>query len=602
MFRKKRATDDKEVAKVRAWFRKSVTYAGEPYEIDMEQAAAVACDALNTIVVARAGSGKTRTIVAKIVYLIAQAKIEPSEMIAFVFNKNAADEINARLSAMAVDGVSVINNKKIKIATTFHAFARKIVYDVYDRWRECRDILADEKDLYILRIVKMMVMEPKWSEKIVDFLDVKKRVRRELAGERGKVVTYEQCLKESDIIRMAKKMEQFVDRAQQKFLGREETLPMIIDEYKKNNPVGRKESIFLEIGAECHKRYHWYLLNSHSGLRGLAGYGTDFNLIVSWASRLLERKEEKTVDLLGGKKYILIDEYQDFSQLFLTAIEAIRGIADTAKLFVVGDDWQAINRFAGSDVEYFKNFETYFGEETRRYEIATNYRCDYMIVEASRKFMKRAMEEKGRFRAKSKEAGKVVIVDPRFTLTDYVEMRGRWLGIKDELYVRTIKPLARRKPSVYTVKYFKTIVNIIKENRRARDILILHRNNDLYLEDISLVQLSHGLKKLLEKNKIMRETEYDEKVKVMTMHKSKGLEAEVVIILEADDGVIPREHSDAGIFGLFGESSKMAMDDQKRLFYVAITRAKKRLYIIHDDSTGTGFVGYLGKGIEKWEE
>ena len=46
----------------------------------------------------------------------------------------------------------------------------------------------------------------------------------------------------------------------------------------------------------------------------------------------------------------------------------------------------------------------------------------------------------------------------------------------------------------------------------------------------------------------------------------------------------------------------MAADDQKRLFYVAMTRAKKRLYIIHDEATGEGFVKYLGRMADKWEK
>ena len=89
----------------------------------------------------------------------------------------------------------------------------------------------------------------------------------------------------------------------------------------------------------------------------------------------------------------------------------------------------------------------------------------------------------------------------------------------------------------------------------------------------------------------------------MTMHKSKGLEAEVVIILEVDAGVIPKTHPDTKLYGVFGETEDDVLDDQKRLFYVAMTRAKKRLYIIHDETNGgdDGFVKYLGKNISKRE-
>ena len=66
-----------EITKLQNWFKKSVTYEEEPYTIDYEQALAVADHSLNTIVVARAGSGKTRTLVAKIIYLVARLKAKP---------------------------------------------------------------------------------------------------------------------------------------------------------------------------------------------------------------------------------------------------------------------------------------------------------------------------------------------------------------------------------------------------------------------------------------------------------------------------------------------------------------------------------------------
>lgn len=72
-----------------------------------------------------------------------------------------------------------------------------------------------------------------------------------------------------------------------------------------------------------------------------------------------------------------------------------------------------------------------------------------------------------------------------------------------------------------------------------------------------------------------------------------------MVILEADEGVIPKTHPDTILYGLFGETEEVALDDQKRLFYVAMTRAKKRLYIMSEDG---GFVKYLGRRMERWGE
>ena len=303
------------------------------------------------------------------------------------------------------------------------------------------------------------------------------------------------------------------------------------------------------------------------GLSGYEEYGTDFNLLVSWASKLIVGGRDGVQEWLAGKKYILIDEYQDFSQLFLAVVLAVRQVVPEVRLFVVGDDWQAINRFAGSEVEYFKEFEHYFPVRCRRYEITTNYRCDYEVVETAKRFMRKALSERGEFRAKSRRAGRVMLVDVRRTKTMYLEVLAR----------------------------------LLRENRKAKEILLLHRNNETNLK-ISLVGLKLALKQEVVRVGVMSAEEFDAKVKVMTMHRSKGLEAEVVIILEADEGVIPKIHPDTALYGVFGESEDVSFGDQVRLFYVAMTRAKKRLYILHDFSAGIGFVKYLGIGMEKWEE
>ena len=653
---------DAGVLAVQRWFRDSVTYEGEPYTIDYEQATAVADESLNTIVVARAGSGKTRTLVAKIVYLVAVRGVKPDEIMAFVFNANAAKEINERLSKMRVNGevmikgeggseamrrdgdgssrVKISNDARkvvdgairdidstIKIASTFHAFARKIVYQVCKGEKKCGKILAREKDAYILEIVRRMMNEVKWRTRIIWF--VKGQGELNPAGEMEKVSSDVVKLDEEELARFAAMMVQFVNRAQQKYLGGEVTVKEVAEEYLHEKGVTERERVFVGLGVEVFRRYHWYLLDAKRRLGGFQEYGTDFNLIVSWASRLIASKREEVARLLGGKKYILIDEYQDFSQLFLAAVRAIRTVASSARLFVVGDDWQAINRFAGSEVEYFKEFEKFFPDKVRRYEITTNYRCDYEVVERARKFMVKAMGERGGFRAFSRRMGRVIVVDPRMTECELplvvdprmterrqslvVGSRATECGLlpvkhdkgpngRDMVYAEMVWRTLGKQPKRKMVQYMKTVFELIRANRKAHEIMLLHRNNEMSLEGVSLVGLTRGLKWGLERMGVMSAEEFGSKVRVMTIHKSKGLEAEVVIILEADEGVIPKLHPDTLLYGMFGETEEVSLADQKRLFYVAMTRAKRRLYIIHDGSSGAGFVKYLGRGVERWGE
>ena len=586
---------DANVLAVQRWFRDSVTYEGEPYVIDYEQAVAVADESLNTIVVARAGSGKTRTLVAKIVYLVAVRGVMSGEIMAFVFNANAAKEINERLAKMRVDGVAVMEG--VKIASTFHAFSRKVVYKVCKGEKRCGKILAGEKEAYVLEIVRKMMGENEWKRKVVAF--VKGEDEAEFAGERGKVVDSGVVLDEEEIERFAGMMAQFINRAQQKYLGGNVTVGEVAEEYLAANEVSERERLFIELGVECFRRYHWYLLDSKRGLGGFSEYGTDFNLIVSWASKLIVSGRPEVVKLLERKKYILIDEYQDFSQLFLAAVMAIRGVARNARLFVVGDDWQAINRFAGSDVEYFKEFERYF-HGGRRFEITTNYRCDKEVVGRARKFMAKGMGEKGEFRAFSRKMGKVMVVNPREVPCELPVVKyDRRVGSGDLVYAEMARRMLGREPKRKTVRYVKAVVELIRHEKRAQEIMILHRNNETNLEGMSLVEFTRGLKWGLEHIGVMKEEELEAKVRVMTIHKSKGLEAEMVIILEADEGVIPKMHPDTVLYRMFGETEEVALGDQERLFYVAMTRAKKRLYIM---SEGGGFVKYLGRGVERWGE
>lgn len=534
--RKKRESSERG-EEVRRWFSKHVTYEGERYVIDAEQVAAVASDHKNTIVVARAGSGKTRTIVAKIVYLVARCGAKPDEIMAFVFNANAAAEINERLGKIMVDGKPVMSD--VKIASTFHAFSRKVVYEVCEGREQCGKILVSRKEEFILEIVRKMMRKKE--------------------------------LKEEELVEMAQKMAMFINRAQQQYLAGEKTLMENAERRLAKEDISDEEREFIKRGVECYKKYHWYLLNRR--LTGFTEYGTDFNLLVSWAEKLIRSNRGGVRELLSSKKYLLIDEYQDFSQLFLSVVLAIREVVPEVRLFVVGDDLQAINRFAGSDVEYFKNFARYFPEDCGRYEITTNYRCNYMIVDTARKFMKRAMGEKGNFRAFSRRAGRVVLVDARRSKLEYLAI----------------------------------LVKLVRENRKAGEILILHRNNETGLK-ISLEGLRVALRREVLRVRVLSEEEFDAKVRVMTMHKSKGLEAEVVIVLEADEGIIPKVHPDTRLYEIFGETEEVTLDDQKRLFYVAMTRAKKRLYIMHEKKSGRrakrgsdGFISYLGRGMEWWE-
>lgn len=684
----KKSAASPEAEAAHAWFLESVTFEDEPYIMDLEQAEAVVDDSDNALVIARAGSGKTRTLVAKIIYLVAKRGIAPEDIMAFVFNANAAAEINERLSGMLVDGHPVID--KQKIAMTFHAFSRRIVYDVAGGREHCGDILAGEKDDFILALVHEMLQNPDWEAKIRLFIrgkeapagepkelkdsDLKKLAEildHEDAKNRKNAQNRKKCkngknteksaakaqktvkngqksrfftqslpkigknhakspnqrdiadvplvllgdpddpdlkkpLTPKELRHFASSMSQFVNRAQQQFLGSGTTLPAALDRYRAAHQLSDRERLFLELGAECHRRYHWRLLDPDAALPAFRAFHTDFNLIVSWASQIIKSHRPETDALLRNKKYLLIDEYQDFSALFFAAVQAIRAAAPEAKLFTVGDDWQAINRFAGSDVDFFKHFERYFPTGSRLLNISTNYRCHYQIVDTARKFMAKSMQEKGNFSAFSQKPGEIFLVDPTqtplgFALVDYDDR----IFARDKTYQKFTASLLKDPPKKATVQYLKTLVEIIVENPSAKEILFLHRNNETNLQNIHLDTLQKSFPRLLRMLGLKNSQNPQQSIRFMTMHKSKGLESDVVVLLEADQGVIPRVHPDTYLYRFFGETEDVVLDDQKRLFYVALTRAKKRLYIVHKPAakrSEDGFIQFLGHGLQKWHD
>ena len=89
---------------------------------------------------------------------------------------------------------------------------------------------------------------------------------------------------------------------------------------------------------------------------------------------------------MNDLEWILIDEYQDFSALFFHLISTIQKFNPAVKLFCVGDDWQAINSFAGSDLSFFENFQEFF-QDSDLCHLLTNYRCLEKIIVAGNALM-----------------------------------------------------------------------------------------------------------------------------------------------------------------------------------------------------------------------
>jgi len=171
-------------------------------------------------------------------------------------------------------------------------------------------------------------------------------------------------------------------------------------------------------------------------------------------------------------KYILIDEYQDFSNLFYDLINTIRTKNPSISFFCVGDDWQAINGFAGSDLEFFDNFEKYF-PGGRKISLLTNYRSYTRIVECSNLLM--ADQGEGG-KPKENKLGTVCC----FPLQRVEWIKNQELYQKEEKYRKGAQSIDSYQGKRMEVsRYLKTVEHIIYNNH-DKEICLLFRTNEFY--------------------------------------------------------------------------------------------------------------------------
>lgn len=537
------------------WFRDHVTLFGQPYTLDDDQVRAAIDDHKNTLVTARAGSGKTRVIVAKVAYLVTHGLANLDEIAIFMFNRTAAAEVNQRIAEVKVDNIplasiSSASARDIAPASTFHKFALDLIQLAGER---PEIISTEEHDALIAQLLQQTLDELHLKLSLKD--------QQELLG-----IT-----------------NNFITRAGQYYPSRNglQNLESQVSQYcaeHHNKPDFAKNIRFHQVSLDVYRRY----------LAALHAPKIDFNLLMATATELL--LSSNCPDVLRRRirplKYILIDEYQDFSYLFFALVQAMRRITPEAHLFCVGDDWQAINRFAGSDVNYFINFAQFFPENIINIPLATNYRSDRCIVERANRYMLTNYNpEATPARAFSRKHGKIYHYNPNKIRFDRSDLAEDCLGdgqILLALSQATAGKIPLEKIPIGAAKLLKSVLRIIQRHPH-NDIMLLHRHNFTSFDGITLEVFLQALHHLVPAQGIMPAIAFNQQVRCMTMHKSKGLESDIVILLEMNRDIIQSQHPHATIFQLFGDTREAEIADQQRLIYVALTRAKHKLYLLSTD-------------------
>ena len=298
--------------------------------------------------------------------------------------------------------------------------------------------------------------------------------------------------------------------------------------------------ILTEVVKPFYDAYQTELSQSHK---------IDFTDAIIYATKLCREGLWKKYD------YILVDEFQDISIDRYKLLQALRSQKPKTKLFCVGDDWQSIFRFAGSDMALFYEFEKYFGF-TEQCKIETTYRFHQPLIAQSSAFIMKNSAQKAKT-IKTPEN------DQQSTVLNFV------------------------KCDTENDSMLNTVTHIVSTIPSKESILLLGRYN--------YDALSVGFKGKIDlKDNRIKVQIAGRDLNFLSVHSAKGLEADNIILINCNQGTygFPSLIEDDPILDfVLSHSEQYPFAEERRLFYVAMTRAKKMMYVLYDQNHPSPFIG-----------
>ena len=295
-----------------------------------------------------------------------------------------------------------------------------------------------------------------------------------------------------------------------------------------------RQNLFLKFAIPIFEKYNEVLKKENE---------IDFNDMINSATKTILSNE---IDF--EYKYIIVDEYQDISYSRFNLIDAIRDKCG-ATIMCVGDDWQSIYRFAGSDISIFSDFEKYFGK-SEQLLIEKTYRNSQNLIDISKKFI----------------------------------LKNKSQIIKN--------PISEKKNITHPIKFiyyndnleeeFINQIKLLNDKYGNKPILVLGRHfHDL--EDLISMSLNKKIMHDKKTNRIRVKDIPDLEINFLTVHSSKGIEADNVIILNLKNHItgFPNKLTDDRILEpLLSKSEGYNYAEERRLFYVALTRTKNEVVLM----------------------
>ena len=476
----------------------------ENHPLDREQRKSIYDPARFNLIVAGAGSGKTTTILGKILYLLQSGFASPPEILVLSFTHDSATELRERFlreyyQAFAEQILLRKSPPPDITIETFHSLALKLLRKLWPDFSVTTNEVDDEQP--VLEITDNLVFDS-------DELTMQTSIIREFLD-----------LHELDSAALSLIASKFSSL-----------------EYSK---------LFLEVSEE-YQRELSSLLEKHQ---------TTFSGLIKLAIRYLRSGQIKT-----QFRYIIVDEYQDLSAL---RQEFLRLLLESsqANLFAVGDDWQAIYGFSGSRVDFTLNFRRFWGDFSL-HRISKTYRFGPTLAKLSSNFI----------------------------MQDHTQIRKQIQSQKEDSLEPVVEVCgdSERLDLEVLTHYFESLP-------RDSSILLLGRFQ------VDQFRLLHCTKFNLTSNGVEFHPRPDLKIRFLTVHQSKGLEADYVILLNNREAKLgfPAHVKDPPLkTELIKIAEELRLDqvsvnEERRLFYVALTRAKKQVILLTVDGKESSFIKEL---------
>lgn len=333
-----------------------------------------------------------------------------------------------------------------------------------------------------------------------------------------------------------KLIESFINLSKSRRLSHRDLSNLFSDRRSfQNDFMYERQDMFLKFALPILQKYNETLSERNE---------IDFNDMINLATDLIKSNNPKY-----GYRYIIIDEYQDISFSRFNLIMEIRNLS-CARLICVGDDWQSIYRFAGSDISLFSNFGKYVGKHEKLL-IEQTYRNSQSLIDISAKYIKKNPRQISKNPKSMKEPFNNPI---RFVHYDEANIT--------DAFIKELEYLVGKYGS-------KSVLVLGRHTFDIHDLIALTPDNRVkYYEQTGKLEVK-GFEEI--------------DIKFLTVHRSKGTEADNVIVLKLKNHLLgfPNKMTDDPILSLLlSDNEEYRFAEERRLFYVALTRTRNEVVLL----------------------